>query len=197
MISSSEKVAFIKIRVKKILNPGTPHEKEVEGLDSDSLIVTPLKLAIAPGLKRIVRIVTLNTPEKETTWRVYFQEVSSNEHNDGDDNHIQVKKAEAGVDKILGALVHVLPKTPTYNLILNKKEGRIYNAGTSRVKIKEICERFYEDKCNWKESGLTIYPDESVDTFPFKYSSVYSYKVKIINNTNGKEEEIPLNITSG
>ncbi len=35
VISSSETVAFVKVGVKKIINPGTPHEKEleVEGLD--------------------------------------------------------------------------------------------------------------------------------------------------------------------
>ncbi|WP_058709048.1 hypothetical protein [Pantoea stewartii] len=200
VISSSEKVAFVKVSVKKIINPGTPHEKEleVEGLDKNGLIVTPLKLAITPGSKRIVRMVTLDTPEKETTWRVYFQEVSSDEYNNVSDNSMHGEtKAEVGVNIVWGALVHVLPKIPTYNLILNTKTGSIYNAGTSRIKIKGICKRSYDGKCNWKESGSTIYPDMSVNVFPFKYSSGNYYKVKFINNADGKEEEIPLNITSG
>lgn len=80
VMSQAKDVSFVRITAKKIVNPGTPEEKEipVNITGDDSLIVTPQKLAITPGGVRIVRLVTLTPPEKETTWRVYFEEASEN-----------------------------------------------------------------------------------------------------------------------
>lgn len=200
VMSQSDKVSFVKVTEKKIINAGTPQEKEigVDGVDDGGLIITPLKLAITPGSSRSVRLVTLNPPEKETTWRVYIQEVSAEEFNSVDDNRIQRKtSAQVGVNIVWGALVHVLPRQPSFSLGLDPKSGQISNTGTSRVKIQNIGECSSEDKCIWKKSGASIYPDTHVSIFPFKYRPGYSYKVRFLGIPNGENKEIPLNLIGG
>ncbi len=65
--SKSDDIQFIRVRQKKILNPGTPQEKEVEmaAWKDGGVVVTPEKFALAAGALRIVRLVSLTPPEKE------------------------------------------------------------------------------------------------------------------------------------
>lgn len=199
-MSQSDKVSFVKITEKKIINAGTPQEKEVavDGVDDGGLIITPLKLAITPGSSRIVRMVTLNPPEKETTWRVYIQEVSAEEFNSADDNKPQSKaSAEVGVNIVWGALVHVLPRQTVFSLGFSPKSGLVFNNGTSRIKIKEIGECSSGGGCVWKASGASVYPDTHVKIFPFKYKPGSSYKVRFLGIPNGEKKEIPLNLING
>ncbi|NIE54784.1 fimbrial protein [Pantoea sp. Ap-870] len=200
VMSQSDKVSFVKITEKKIINAGTPQEKEVavDGVDDGGLIITPLKLAITPGSSRIVRMVTLNPPEKETTWRVYIQEVSAEEFNSADDNKPQSKaSAEVGVNIVWGALVHVLPRQTVFSLGFSPKSGLVFNNGTSRIKIKEIGECSSGGGCVWKASGASVYPDTHVKIFPFKYKPGSSYKVRFLGIPNGEKKEIPLNLING
>lgn len=200
VMSQSDKVSFVKVSEKKIINAGTPQEKEVgvEGVDDGGLIITPLKLAITPGSSRIVRLVTLNPPEKETTWRVYIQEVSAEEFNSVDNNKPQRKaSAEVGVNIVWGALVHVLPRRPVFSLGFDPKSGMIFNTGNSRIKIQQIGECSSKGNCVWKKSGASVYPDTHVNVFPFKYNPGASYKVRFLGIPNGENKEIPINLING
>ncbi|MGX8942514.1 hypothetical protein ACWWJF_22320 [Symbiopectobacterium sp. Eva_TO] len=67
VFSRSDKVSFVRV-TEKIINPGTPLEKEISAnMTSDgALVITPQKLAVSPGGQRLVRLVAVNLPEKET-----------------------------------------------------------------------------------------------------------------------------------
>ncbi|MDX7626713.1 fimbrial protein, partial [Enterobacter bugandensis] len=84
LIFKSDEVQFVKITLKKIMNPGTSSEKEVTADESnaDEVAVVPAKIALAAGTERVVRIVSLLPPKKETTWRAYFESVDEREFND-------------------------------------------------------------------------------------------------------------------
>ena len=75
--SKTDDIQFIRVRQKKILNPGTAQEKEIDvaSWKEGGVVVTPEKFALAAGAMRVVRLVSLTPPEKETTWRVYFEGV--------------------------------------------------------------------------------------------------------------------------
>lgn len=72
---------FIKVSIKRIERPATQFEKEtlIEDAVSRSLIATPDKFALASGSQRIIRLIPLQHPEKETAWRVYFEAVGAPE----------------------------------------------------------------------------------------------------------------------
>ena len=116
--SKSDDIQFIRVRQKKILNPGTPQEKEVEmaAWKDGGVVVTPEKFALAAGALRIVRLVSLTPPEKESTWRVYFEGVKQ------PDSILPVQSsgtpasAKLGVNVIWGALVHLAPEKPVVSL---------------------------------------------------------------------------------
>lgn len=76
--ASGDKTEFIKVKVKRILNPGMENESLQDydpSLESD-VIVSPQKLVVTPGSTRLVRILTMNKPQKETAWRIYMEGVS-------------------------------------------------------------------------------------------------------------------------
>ena len=68
--SKTDDIQFIRVRQKKILNPGTAQEKEIDvaSWKEGGVVVTPEKFALAAGAMRVVRLVSLTPPEKETTW---------------------------------------------------------------------------------------------------------------------------------
>jgi P pilus assembly chaperone PapD len=81
--AAGDKTEFIKVKVKKIINPGMPNESLQDynpALDSE-LIVSPQKLAVTPSTTRLVRILTMNKPQKETAWRIYMEGVSPEKMN--------------------------------------------------------------------------------------------------------------------
>lgn len=200
IMSQSNKVSFVKVIQKKIINAGTPQEKEVSvtAPDESGLIVTPIKLAITPGATRVARLLTLNPPAKESTWRVYFEEVSADDYK-SEENPGNHKKTDAnvGVNIVWGALVHVLPQNQTASLELDDRTVEFINTGTVRIPILEIGECSSKDNCVWKKAGATIYPDMRVRIRSFTYHPNHTYKVKYKNVVNGKTEEIPLALRAG
>jgi len=200
VMSQSDKVAFVKVVVKKIVNAGTPLEKEidVDAPDESGLIATPMKLAVTAGATRVVRLVNLNPPEKESTWRVYFEEVNAEEYESGLGQVKKNKKdASVSVNIIWGALVHLLPSVQTTKLDLNEKTFEFTNTGTVRIALNEIGECTSEKDCNWSKIGGTIYPGSRMKIKSFIYHPEKNYRIKIKNLINGKVDEIPVNIIRG
>lgn len=195
VVSQDNDVKFIKVSIKKILQPGTPQENEkaVESSDTTDLIITPQKIALSPSSERVVRVISLNPPEKETTWRVYFESVN-------DDNFIQQQfdngkktaAASIGVNVVWGALIHVAPINAKVSLNITRKGGKILNNGTIRVQIKElgICEN--SDKCQWKKLAATIYPDTETRLDGITFNKDTLYRIKYFNWVTEKNEEISL-----
>ena len=199
LMSQSKDVSFVRVTVKKIINPGTPEEKEapVNITGDDSLIVTPQKFAITPGATRMARLIALKPPEKETTWRVYFEEVSENNFNGVDELSDSKKTASVGVNIVWGALVHVAPRNLAVSLKVDSKTGMLINEGTVRISLTEVGECTAASACDWKKEGATIYPDTRVRLRTLSFHPDHLYKARFKDWINNKNEEISLPIISG
>ncbi|MGR7259705.1 fimbrial protein [Klebsiella aerogenes] len=192
--SKSDDIQFIRVRQKKILNPGTPQEKEVEmaAWKDGGVVVTPEKFALAAGALRIVRLVSLTPPEKESTWRVYFEGVKQ------PDSILPVQSsgtpasAKLGVNVIWGALVHLAPEKPVVSLRINPASGTLKNDGTLRVPLKEIGVCDTSDKCRWFKEDATIYPDTERKLKVLTQVRGQKYKFRYFNWINKTAEEADL-----
>ncbi len=196
VISQGDKVQFIKINVKKIINPGTKLEHEISvGMDDTAdLIVTPSKIALSAGSERVVRLISLTPPEKETTWRAYFEGVRGEDFIDYPDGNNK-SNASIGVNIVWGALIHVMPKKIVPSIKIRRlNEGRIVNDGTIRIPIKEIgvCDK--NGECKWKKMTVIVYPDMELDIKKFNFVTGVKYRVKYLNWISKKIEEIPLSV---
>lgn len=194
-LSQSDEVQFIKISLKKIINPGTPNEKEIHADISagESLVVTPQKLALTAGGERIVRLVSLAFPEKETTWRVYFESVSENTFNKANnEKNSENRTAEVGVSIVWGALVHVAPAESIVSLKYNPGSAEVINEGTIRLPLRELAICNTTGECSWKKETSTVYPGTTIRLAGMRFSSEIKYRVKYYNWLKNATEEIEL-----
>lgn len=190
-LSQSGEAQFIKVSIKKIERPATPFEKEIAVNDavSPSLIATPDKFALASGSQRIIRLISLQPPEKETAWRVYFEAVGAPDelkNKPGQDNKIT---NQVGINLVWGVLVHIPPKKPV--LSLRQLTGsEVKNDGTVRIVIREvgICPQGkMSGSCQWKKEHATVYPDETL-TFkswtPAQLNSAHEIRIKYVDQNS-------------
>lgn len=165
-LSQSSEAQFIRVSIKRIERPATPFEKEtlVKDAISHSLIATPDKFALASGSQRIIRLISLQPPEKETAWRVYFEAVGAPDELK-DKMHQQNKISnQLGISLVWGVLVHIPPQTPLLSLS-RLASGEIKNSGTVRVVIREVAlcsDPQSSHSCQWRKEHATVYPDESL-----------------------------------
>lgn len=195
VISQNDEVEFVKIKLKKIINPGTRNEREVDADMSDAgqIIVTPQKIALAAGGERVVRIVSMSPPEKETTWRVYFEGVNETVFNSFSDERNQTGKAtQVGVNIIWGALVHVAPRKAEVSLKYSPSTGNIINDGTIRIPVTEVGVCNPGRECSWKKKALTVYPESEAPIQEMHFSPANTYKIKYFNWTKNRTEETEL-----
>lgn len=195
VISQNDEVEFVRIKLKKITNPGTKNEREVEADMSDAgqIIVTPQKIALAAGGERVVRIVSMTPPEKETTWRVYFEGVSETVFNAYSDEKSQAgKAAQVGVNIIWGALVHVAPRKARASLRYIPSTGNILNDGTLRIPVTEVGVCSPGGECRWEKKALTVYPESEVPVPGMRFSPGNAYKIKYFDWTRNRTEETDL-----
>lgn len=195
VISQDNNVQFVKVSLKKIADPGTPKEHEIDAnaMDKSNLIITPQKIALAAGSERIVRLVSVTQPEKETTWRVYFEGVSEDMFNDPDNSSAKGKSsANVGVNVIWGALIHVAPKDIIASLKYKINSSTIINDGTVRIPVKELATCDDAGKCVWAKKNITVYPNTEIAFPGLTFTSNKHYKVKYVNWLTRTTEEITL-----
>lgn len=198
VMSQDEKVQFIRITVKKIIEPGTKNEKEVAAdvADQSALVVTPQKLAITPGGERIVRLVSLFPPAKEATWRVYFESVPEEVFEGQSQSTAPVQSsADVGVSVVWGALIHVAPVNPWVSLKYKPATDVIINEGTVRVPIKEIAVCASGHNCVWGTRKTTIYPGTQVHLPKMVWAADKSYRIKYFDWIKNANQEIELPAT--
>lgn len=165
-LSQSGEAQFIKVSIKRIERPATPFEKEILVNDSvsQSLIATPDKFALASGSQRIIRLIALQPPEKETAWRVYFEAVAApDELKDKSSQNNNISN-QVGINLVWGVLVHIPPRTASLALS-STTSGEVKNTGTVRVVIREVavCSRQHiSSSCQWRKEHATVYPDETL-----------------------------------
>ena len=197
VMSQSDAVQFVRVTEKQIVNPGTSQEDEVsvEGFAKNSLVITPQKLAVSAGSQRLVRLVALELPEKETTWRVYFEGVS-----ELDDNATaaspQTTSTKVGISLVWGALVHVAPKKAVASLRLDTQRGLVINDGTLRMPLREVGVCNLAGACQWKKETATVYPDTELKIASLIAQPGKKYKARYYHWLKKTVEEIDLPIKS-
>lgn len=193
VMSQSDDVQFVKVTEKQIVNPGTEQEKEVsvDGFDQNSLVITPQKLAISAGSQRLVRLVSLELPEKETVWRVYFEGVSESAFDDAVASASQqATSTKVGISLVWGALVHIAPKKPVVSLKLDAQSGMVINDGTLRVPLREVGTCDLAGACKWKKETTTIYPATELKVATLIVQPGQRYKVRYFHWLKKAVEEI-------
>lgn len=197
VMSQSDAVQFVKVTEKQIINPGTAQEKEVsvEGFAKNSLVITPQKLAISAGSQRVVRLVAVELPEKETTWRVYFEGVPEL----GDSAAVaesQTPTTKVGISLVWGALVHVAPKMVVASLRLDAARGLVINDGTLRMPLREVGVCDLAGACHWQKETATIYPGTELKVDSLVARPGKKYKARFYHWLKKSVEEIDLPVNS-
>lgn len=194
VLSKSDDVQFVNVTVKQISNPGTRDEKEipVDMTAENALVVAPNKLALSSGSERIVRLVSMVPPPKETTWRVYFESVNEQQQSVPVNAKSSHNGAQVGVSIIWGALVHVAPEKVTTSLKYDSTTGNVINDGTLRMPLKEIGICHSSGQCDWKKETATLYPDTALNLKSIDKSSGKHYRAKYYHWINKSIEEIDI-----
>ena len=195
VISQDKDVQFIKVNLKKVEQPGTAqeHEHSIDNTSASGLVITPEKIALSASSQRVVRLVSIVPPEKETTWRAYFESV--NDANfiplPGSDTNLS-KTANVGVNVVWGALIHVAPEKIMASLKIVDGTGKVSNDGTIRIPINQlgICDK--SGQCQWKKLSSIVYPDTVVKLHDISFDKSKSYRVKYKNWITGNDEELTL-----
>ena len=194
--SKTDDIQFIRVRQKKILNPGTAQEKEIDvaSWKEGGVVVTPEKFALAAGAMRVVRLVSLIPPKKETTWRVYFEGVKQPDSIIPGKAETPAAMATLGVNVIWGALVHIAPEENIISLSIDPRRGPLKNNGTLRVPLREIGICDAVSSCKWIKEDATIYPDteRKLKTLTMKQGQKYKFRYFNWVNKTAEEADLPV-----
>lgn len=167
--SQSAQTQYVQASVKRIVDPATDHETEVdiEPGQLDAIAVTPGKFALAGGGNRLVRVIPLNTVTEETAYRVYFEGVRG----DADETSMPSEKgpaAQVGLSLIWGALVHVLPADPLADMRL--EGASLHNTGNLRLGVTQVEHCVTKTRCQSHDITHSVYPGGKL-TLPFTAAS--------------------------
>jgi P pilus assembly chaperone PapD len=176
-----EDKAYVKTEVREILFPNTAREKEVlvTGTSESDLIASPARFILAPNGSKKIRLVYLNTVDKERIFRVYATPiVDSNEQAAlsraiNQQNASQAKaQPPGGVQTSLsisiswGALIRLLPEAPKLAWSASVRDGMFYlkNSGNIRFHVSAIKNCTDSANCpktekDGKSEEFNIYPD--------------------------------------
>ena len=161
--SKSDKVQYLNIYTKQVLNPATPQEKEVPVsiLSGTGIIASPQKIILPPGGEHAVRLRTLSSPSKEQLYRVYVEPVAA----DSDEDQVVTKEGgSVGISLTWGVLVYSKPQTPEVELSIDIKNKIIENKGNIHTWIKDIsmCSGTTPDTCKKIMIGKSVFPGFSL-----------------------------------
>ena len=129
----SSETLYVEITPALVHNPGTKNEKRetINDPRKSGLLVTPNKIVVPPGGRKLVRIVSLNSADdEEHVYRVTFKPIV------GD-----VETEQIGVKILIGYEILVLkqPATPKANLVTtrNGKTLSFVNKGNTNVLLRQ------------------------------------------------------------
>lgn len=167
--SQSAQTQYVQATVKRITDPATDQEAEVDIVpgELDAIAVTPGKFALAGGGNRLVRVIPLSTVTQETAYRVYFEGVRG----DADETSVPIEEgpaAQVGLSLIWGALVHVLPADPLADMRL---DGAIlHNTGNIRLGVTTVEHCVAKRRCESHDIQHSVYPGQPLQ-LPFTAGS--------------------------
>ncbi len=169
VFSKSKDVQYIKIYTKRVINPGTKEEQEVDIKNWDGgLIVTPAKVVLPAGASKSIRLTEINKKEQEEVYRVYFESVKPGQQDDIEEKNGRVN-TDLSVNIIYAALIRTSPENPQRKLDVSIESNNVWikNTGNIRLGIKDVflCDTTsINDKCAKFSYNRNLYPDMSVDT---------------------------------
>ncbi len=169
---------YVEITPAVILNPGTENENRIMITDprESGLLVTPNKLVVPPGGRKLVRLVSLEPlGDKERVYRVTFKPVV------GD-----IETEQIGIKILIGYEVLILmqPAEPKPNLIVerNNKTLSFANKGNTNVLLREgkQCANNNPTNSDNCESlrGRRLYPGNSWSV-ELPYNKAVEYQMSI------------------
>ena len=116
--SQSTQPQYVQARLLRITNPAQLDEEEIEVEAADAAIaITPGKFALSGGGNRLIRVIPLQSVEKEAAYRIYFEGVKGPDEAPLEDAE-QTAQANVGVSLVWGALVNVVPTKGSVDLQL-------------------------------------------------------------------------------
>ncbi|MBI3311253.1 MAG: fimbrial protein TcfA [Serratia liquefaciens] len=155
VLSKSPQTQYVRVGVKRILNPATPRETEVDAASQQGLVVSPDKFALPAGATRTVRLISLATPQQEEAWRVYFEPVAS--LNDDDD---KAQNAQVNVNLVWGVLIRLLPAVIQPKMARSADGKELLNQGNVRLGILKV--GHCTPACRWQQIDRSVYPGEAL-----------------------------------
>ncbi|HJV95896.1 MAG TPA: fimbrial protein [Albitalea sp.] len=160
--SKSEATQYVKVSVKRVIDPATPHEREESGSRSgdNAIVVSPAKFALPAGGTRLVRVIPLDTPQKEVLYRVYLEPAAP--PSDGDTFGAKADvSGQVNFSLVWAPLIRVLPKTAVSDFSV--ANGTLTNTGNVRLGLLEAgaCQTERDDaSCQWTKFERSVYPDQ-------------------------------------
>lgn len=198
--SKSEATQYIRINVKKIVNPATETEKEenVQSWNENNLIASPNKIILPAGGSKAVRMTQIEPPENEVLYRVYFESVSA----EPDKKEVEVgngkTKASLSLNIVFAALVRVLPKKVNIALEAKLDESKIIlkNIGNVRAGVQKIslCNNDkINSECSTIDLNKFIYP-KAENKIPIAFGKKFSWVIVQIKKDDGEKITLPLRV---
>jgi P pilus assembly chaperone PapD len=135
VINQGDDIAYVKVEVLQVLNPGTEKEERniVNNPEQIQFVASPSKLAISPGGRKQVRLVNLAPPGEERVFRVNFTPVLP---------PLQEQTEGLGVKFVVAyqVLVLVHPAQPVENLVIKRDINsiRFDNQGNSYALVSNV-----------------------------------------------------------
>ncbi|UEP46741.1 fimbrial protein TcfA [Burkholderia ambifaria] len=159
--SKSESTQYVKVSVKRVIDPATPNEREENGTRSgdNAIVISPAKFALPAGGTRLVRVIPLGTPQKETLYRVYLQPAAPpSEDVSGTEGDVS---GQVNFSLVWAPLIRVLPKASVPDLAVS--DGTLTNTGNVRLGLLDAgaCQSERdESSCQWVRFERSVYPDQ-------------------------------------
>jgi P pilus assembly chaperone PapD len=183
VINQGDDIAYVKVEVLEVLNPGTEKEERniITNPEQIQFVASPSKLAIPPGGRKQVRLVNLSPPGKEKIFRVNFTPVLP---------PLEEKTEGLGVTFVVAYQVLVLihPAQPTENLVIKRAPNSIsfHNKGNTYALISNVrqCDKEGEN-CQDDLGSKRLYVDNKM-MIPIPYTDTpVTYK---LTNFKGSRE---------
>jgi len=159
--SKSDRTQYVKVVAKRVISPATDEEREEASMNSgdEAIVISPAKFALPAGGSRLVRVISLGTPQNELLYRVYLEPASSPTDDDAIGSDGVAGKVNFSI--VWAPLIRVLPKTPAPDFEVSN--GILTNTGNVRIGLIDAGEcqsETEESSCKWTTFERSVYPGE-------------------------------------
>ncbi|MDQ2185778.1 fimbrial protein [Alcaligenaceae bacterium A4P071] len=161
VFSKSDQTQYVQVKIKRVIAPATPNEREepISAWKGTGIVASPPKFALPGGASRAVRIVSLDVPDVEALYRVYFEPVAAPD--DGSGMPDRSTHGSVSVNLIWGVLVRALPSEPKLAMSRQADTDALTNDGNVRVGARQVGRCVLgapDDSCQWTALERNVYP---------------------------------------